>query len=170
MADKNRKMSRFVKGLVIYAVVFLSITAVGLGVLWKYIEAYEISRPRTAVASFVEELTEEQIRKCSESFLDRLDDNIQTPDQAFQVILESMTGEITYVKNGRESTSDHQVYMLRREGQVIGSLAIEQGSESTFGFTPWKVTEFSFDFTDLVGEGIEVTIPATLTVCFSFAS
>ena len=53
MADKNRKMSRFVKGLVIYAVVFLSITAVGLGVLWKYIEAYEISRPRTAVASFV---------------------------------------------------------------------------------------------------------------------
>ena len=164
MAEQKQKKSRFVRGMVIYAVVFLAVTAAGLGVLWKYMEAYELSRPRTAVASFVEGLTSEQIRQGSENFLQQLDGNIQTPDQAFQVIEGSIADEISYVKNGKDSTSEHQVYMLRQGSQVIGSLAIEQGSESSFGFTPWQVTEFSFDFAYLAGEGVTVTIPETYSL------
>lgn len=159
MADKKQKKSRFVMGMVIYAAVFLAVTAAGLGVLWKYMEAYELSRPRTAVADFVEQLTAEQIRLGCEDFLSQIDSNIQTPDQAFQAIQDSLTEEITYVKNGKDSTSDRQVYILRQGSQVIGTLAIRQESESAFGFTPWQVTEYSFDFAHLAGEGITVTIP-----------
>lgn len=161
---KTGRKKRFALGMLIYAVVFLLIAAAGLAVFWQFIEAYELSRPKTAVDAYIDSLTSQQIRSCSEEFLASLDGNIQTPDQAFEIMENALAEGITAAKNGRESSSEKMVYMLRSGEQTIGSVTIVPGDVESFGFTPWQVTEEVFDFAYLLHDGMTITVPAEFAV------
>ena len=54
---KKTAISRFAKGMLIYAAVFLLVAAAGLAVLWDFVEAYESSRPKTAIEAYMQNLT-----------------------------------------------------------------------------------------------------------------
>ena len=56
MARRKRK-GAFALGMVIYAVIFLAITAAGLYVFWDFIETYERSRIKNTIDQYVAELT-----------------------------------------------------------------------------------------------------------------
>lgn len=160
-----RKVRRpFLVGMAIYAMVFLLITAAGIALFWQYMDAYERSRPLTAVNDYLEELTLERIRGGSETLLDALDGNIQSRDQAFAVIEKSLEKEITAARNIRQSTQEKMVYMLRCGSNVIGSVTIVPGGEARFGFTPWRVLEDDFDFSWLMGDAVSVTVPEDFSV------
>lgn len=164
MAKKAGKTPRFVKGMIVYAVVFLLLTGVGLYFFWQFIDAYEQSRSKTAVDAFVSGLTEEQLRKGSEAFLGTLNGELQTEEEAFALIQQSMTGELTYAKLGRESSVSQQVYVLRQDGQEVGRLTICPGPEGDFGFTPWIADNWSFVFPHLIAEPVSVTVSQDYTV------
>lgn len=164
MTDAKRK--RFALGMAVYALIFLLLTAGGLWVFWQFLEAYELSRPRTAVNDYLEELTEDRIHTGAESLLASLDGNLQTEDQAFRVILDALSEPITAVKSGK-STSDRAVYVLRSGSQTIGSAAFVPGEADDFGFTPWVFAEETFDFSWLLGPEISVTVPAEFPVSFN---
>ena len=155
---------RFLLGMVIYAVIFLVIVGVGLGVFWNFIDAYEHSRPLNAVKAYVASLTSEDYCAGSSELLDRLDSHIQSREEACDVIRSSVTEPLTYAKKSGESTEDRQVYVLRSGKQVIGQFAITAGEPDRFGFRVWSVTEESFDFSHLLGQSICVTVPAEYIV------
>ena len=159
-----KKKSRFFLGMVIYALVFLMITAAGLFMFWKYMEAYELSRPLTAVNAYLDGLTKEHIRAGSESLLTSVDGNIQTADQAFAVIEENLVKQITAARNSKQSTAEKMVYALRSGSRIIGSVTIVPGGDEQFGFTPWKVQEDTFDFSWLLSEDISITVPSEFSV------
>ena len=161
---ETKRKSRFALGMLIYALVFLLLTAVGLGVFWQFMESYELSRPLTAVNAYLDGLTMEQIRTCVEPQLASLDGNIQNPDQAFAVIEEVIGEDITAAKSSKKSSAEKMVYMLRSGPRTIGSVAIIPGGEERFGFTPWQLAEESFDFSWLLSEPISITVPAEFTV------
>ena len=150
---------RFVIGMVIYAVVFLAIAGAGLGVFWKFIDAYEQSRPMNAVKAYVASVTEQDFCDGSEELLSQLDTHVQSKDEACRVICDSVTEPLNYAKKSGESTEDRQVYVLRSGKQVIGQFAIEAGEADKFGFREWSVTDTSFDFSHLLGESVSVTVP-----------
>ena len=158
---------RFALGMVIYAVVFLAITAVGLKVLWDFMDAYEQSRPMNTVKAYVASVTPEDMCAGSGDLLDQLDENLRSKEESAALIGESAAGTLSYAKKSAESSEDRQVYVLRSGRQVIGEFAITAGEPDKYGFRVWSVTEKSFDFSHLLGESVSVTVPADFRVSVS---
>lgn len=155
---------RFVKGMILYALVFSFIAGTGLFVFWRFIDAYEQSRPLNAVKAYIDQLTPEQMCEKSSALLSQLDHNIQSEAEGRDIILSSVSEDISYAKKGKESTLERQVYVLRNGEQVIGEFTIIQGEAGRFGFTNWCVSESSFDFSYLLSEPISVTVPSDFEV------
>lgn len=155
---------RFVLGMVIYALVFALIASAGLWLLWDFMEAYEASRPLNTIRSYVESVTPEDLCDGSEDLLKQLDSNLQTREEACQVIRQSVAQEFSYAKKSSESSEFRQVYVLRSGRQVIGSFTISAGEEDQYGLRVWELTEKSFDFSHLLGQSVSVTVPSDFTV------
>ena len=155
---------KFILGLILYALVFLALVGAGLSVFWKYIEAYELSRPKNTVTAFVDQLNPNQMCSGSDELYASVDQNLQTRDQFDQVIRDSLTGDISYAKKSSASTENRQVYVLRSGRTAIGTFAIEAGEEDKYGFRRWQVSDSTFDFSFLMGEGVQVTVPSQYIV------
>lgn len=155
---------RFIKGMILYAVIFLVLGGIGLTVFWNFIDAYEQSRPVNAVKNYMTSLTKEHMCESSEELLSQLDENIQSREEACQVIQNSVSDDLSYAKKAGESTSERQVYVIRDGSQIIGQITIAPGDEETFGFRVWSVIEESYDFSFLMGEPVSVTVPSDFPV------
>lgn len=161
---KKKRGHRLWKGMALYAVVFLILTAAGLAVLWNFIDAYEQSRPKNTVDAFLETLTPEKLSGSDGELLAGIDPKLQTEEQARQVIRDAVTGDLSYAKKSSESTEDRQVYVIRSGRQVIGEVAITAGEPDRYGFRVWQATDSSFDFSWLLSESVSVTVPESFTV------
>lgn len=165
MAKQKKKGShRFLVGMVVYALVFLALTAMGLKFFWDFIAAYEQSRPKNSVVAYVEALTPEQMYAHSQESLSRIDHHIQSEEECVRIVADSLTEEITYAKKAGECTDTRQVYVLRCGQQVIGEFAITPEETDKYGFAHWEVTEQHFDFSYLEGQAVSVTVPQEYTV------
>ena len=151
---------RFVRGMVIYAVVFLTVLAIGLAVFWSYMKAYENSRPHIAINSYLEALTEEYIVDLSQDLINQVDHNIQTEEQCRAFLLNAID-DISYAKKSKECTDTRQVFVLRTGETVIGEFSIVQQNAGEFGFAPWAFEHESFDLSVLnpAAHGYTVTVP-----------
>ena len=168
MSDVQKKkpaLSRFAKGMLIYALVFLAIAGIGLAIFWDFMAAYEASRAKTTVNAYMQQLTEEHICDLSQTVIDQVDRNIQTEEQSRRYIMDAI-GEITYAKKIKESTDTRQVYVLRAGNAVIGEFSIVSTDDGKYGFKPWKFEAESFDIStlNLFGAPCEVTVPSDHTV------
>ena len=167
MAKKQKKYGAFrlVIGMIIYAVVFLAITAVGLKFFWDYMEVYEASRPKTAINAYMQELTEEHICDLSQELIDQVDHNFQTEEECRAYILNAIDG-ISYAKKSKECTANRQVFVLRTGTTVIGEFSIVTTDEGKYGFTMWDLEQESFDIStlNLFGAPYEITVPSDHTV------
>ena len=163
--NKNRKISRFALGMVIYALVFLTIAAAGLAFLWDYIEAYENSRPKIAINAYMENLTEAHICDLSQNLIDQVDHNIQTEEQCRAYILDAID-DINYAKKSKECTDSRQVFVLRTGTTVIGEFSIVAHDEGKYGFKPWRFEQESFDVStlNLFGSEYQTIVPSDHTV------
>ena len=159
---KNKKfaMSSFAKGMLIYAVVFLLVVAIGLAFFWDFMIVYEETRPKTAVNTYMQNLSEEHICDSSQNLIGQIDKNIQSEEQTRTYIMDAID-DISCAKKSRESTLSRQVYVLRSGNSVIGQFSIVQGEKSKYGLTPWHFEEENFDITtlNLTGSGCELTVP-----------
>ena len=155
---------RFVKGMILYALIFLLLAGAGMMLLWNFMDAYEQSRPVNAVKNYMESLTVEIIRDGSRDFLSKLDTNLQSEEEAFKVISDRISDEFTYVKKGKESTSDRHVYLLRDGKQPVGEIAISPTEPGKFGFSVWSVVEQVYDFSYMVSEPVSLVVPTGFTV------
>lgn len=164
MAKQKKGFKRFFIGLLIYSIVFVALAAVGLSVFWDFIEAYEISRPKSTIAPYVQQLTKEQIAASDTALFSRIDHNIQSEEACKQYISDSLLKDITYAQNVAESNDSQIVYMLMCEGKVIGKVTMNAQEADMYGFTPWVVTGSSFDFSYLIGEKASITVPHDFTV------
>ena len=161
----TKKKNRFVQGMVIYALVFLLIAGAGLTVFWKYIDAYERSRPKNTMDQYLAELTvQDMVDHCGE-WKNAIDSNLQSWEESAAIIRQSVPGKVTYARKGDLCTETSQTYVLRCGAQVIGQVVIEAEEPDLFGFTVWSVTEESFDFTHLLGGEQSITVPSVYTVC-----
>lgn len=161
---KKKGFKRFFLCLLIFSVVFSGLAVWGLTEFWSFIDAYELSRPKNAIAPYVQQLTKEQIAQGDTALLDQIDHNIQSEDACKQYILSSLTEDITYAQNVSETTDTQMVYMLLHSGKPIGKVTLKMLEADPYGFTPWAVADTSFDFSYLVGSSATVTVPHDFTV------
>lgn len=143
----------------IYAVLFLILAAIGLSWFWGFIEAYEASRPKVAIDSYMNQVTKAYICDKSGDLIAQVDHNLQSEEDCRAYILDFLSGEITYAKKSSECTDTKQVYVLRTAGKVIGSFTMTTTGADEYGFTPWTVTEDSFDLSFLLGTSASIVAP-----------
>jgi len=167
MAKKHKagkKRSFFGLGMLIYAVVFLVGLYFGLKELWGFMEAYEASRPKNVLASYMDGITDEYVCDQSKSVIDMVDHNIQSEDACRAYIKDFLSGGISYAKKSSECTESKQVYVLRSAGKVIGQFTMEIEEQDAYGFDYWKITDESFDLSYLIGDKVSAVAPDYYTV------
>lgn len=161
---KSKKRSFFGWGMLIYAVVFLGLSAFGLKELWSFMEAYEASRPMNVLNAYMDSVTADYVCDQSQALIDQVDHNIQTEQQCRDYIKQSLSGGFSYARKSKECTDTRQVYVLRSGGKVVGQFAMEVKSEDSYGFNMWELTEQSYDLSYLLGSKISVSAPDNCSV------
>ena len=164
MAKKTKSRLIFTICLLLYAMLFLAATAVGLNHLWDYMASYELSRPHHAVDSYMQQLTADYICRKSDDLIAKADASVQSEEDCRKVITESLSGKFTCVKNLGESTDEKTVYLIRCGSRIIGGFTIAPGAQIAYGFTPWTVVSDSFDLSYLLTPGHTVTVPSNYPV------
>ena len=164
---KRRKRSsgaNFALGMLVYALFFLVIGAVGLRFLWSYMEEYEKSRPNNTMDEYIQSFDEEHIKRVAADFVATLDHRVQTEEESYSYITQALTdGKLSYAKKSAESSQDKTVYIISLNGNKLGRVVLTKLSDPVFGFSPWGVAEEEMDFSWLLSQK-EITVPDTWQV------
>ena len=161
---KKRRSWGFAIFMILYAVVVLAAAAWGLSQFWNYMEAYEGSRIKNTIDAYMEQVSPQYVCDRSGDLIGSIDHNLQSEEACRQVILDFLSGGITYARKSAECTDTRTVYVLRSGGQVIGEVELVPQGEPQHGFTPWSVSRDSFDLSFLVGETASITVDHSMQV------
>lgn len=159
-----KKPTRFVKFMILYAMIFLIVGAVGLSLFWNYIDAYENSRTKSTLDAYIKELTPAYVYDRSGELVAGIDHRLQSEEACKAVITEFLSGDITYARKSSECTDTHMVYMLRSGGKTIGKVELEPHGKKRYGFTSWAISQDSFDLSFLLGNTATITVDRTMQV------
>lgn len=163
MSEKRSKR-RFILGMVLYALIFIAIAAGGLYLLWQYMDAYEYSRPDSAMDRYMENLDEEHIKALSADFIStEIDPNLQSRQEAEAFILGYVGAGLEYAKVPTESVGGKEVYALMLGSEALGRVVLEQQGEGDFGFAQWQVTEEYLEFSAHLNSS-EITVPTDCVI------
>ncbi len=160
-------MNKFIRGLLIYALVFLLIAGAGLVWFWQFIADFENSRPDTALESYVANLSGEYVADRSLNLIAGIDHSVQTEEQCRQALIAALSDTFTCAKKSKESTQTRFVYAVRCGKQVIGTMVMEQCGEKIGNFQSWQVTKEEFDLSYLLSKPVSITVPENYPVYFA---
>lgn len=165
-AKKPQKRRRwgFAIFMVLYALVILGAAAWGLGKFWDYMDAYEGTRIQHTIDAYMEKVTPQYVCDRSGDLIDSIDHHLQSEEDCKKVILDYLSGGISYARKVSECTDTRTVYVLRSGGKVIGQVELVPTGASRYGFTPWAVREDNFDLSFLVGQPATITVDDTMQV------
>lgn len=162
MAKKGQKHKGmgFAVFMVIYAVLGLAGSFLGLKWFWGFMEGYEASRPHVAIDAYMQKLSRDRIVESCSGVLENVDMNIQSEEECLGYLYDCVRGDFSYARKASACTETSQTYVLRSGDLVVGSFTIEAGAEDQYGFRPWRFVEESFQLPNLMGtETISVTVP-----------
>lgn len=153
---KKRALSPgFLLFLLLYILALLGAVYYGLSWFTDYMAAYEQTRPDTAVRAYVEHFDRDYLRPRVEGFISGLDGRVQSPEESFDCIWDSI-GEVSYARH--YDPEGRYIYALKGDGETFGSVTFAPGEEKLMGFSTLEVAEESFDFSSLLSE-TELTVP-----------
>lgn len=156
---------RFFTGMLVYAAVFLSVTAVGL--LWfrDYISAYEQSRPDTAMEAYMEGVDADYL--CdggAAAVIAAVDPRIQSEEDCRACIRSALNGELRYVSGMSASADGAMVYTVLCGENAVCTVTLTQQSAGRYGFARWEVASETFDLSHIRTSTASVTVPQDFAV------
>ena len=162
---KKKRPSRLWLGMAIYALVFLVLAGIGLGIFWNFIDAYEKSRVQTTMDAYMAQLSTDKLADIGAKAL-QVDTDLQSLDQCKEYIKNNLSGGISYARKLSECNEQQTVYMLLSGRNTIGKVTLTTGEKDNFGFAPWSVAEESFDFSYLKKDftTVTLTVPHDYTI------
>lgn len=141
-SERKRRLSRFSRFLLIYAAVFLVIIAIGLTFFWKYIAAYEISRPENAMNDLTLLMSDNNGTENLEKYFEvsEFEDKDAVIDKIYSTHLQGQT--YTYRKMPGEYSDDSPVYILRSGTTDLFKVNLQQNGDNAagYGFQLWEVS------------------------------
>ena len=154
--------SRFGTGLIIYILIFLILTAVGLIFFYDWLDAYEKTRPVNAVKAYEESLHENGLTEAGLASLAGVDRKLQS-DKDILDYTKDLLSQATLIRSLEKSTADRQVYSVRAEGENIGMVAFRPTGEKKFNFNAFVPSEEEYDFSAWA-ETVSVNVPDNYTI------
>ncbi len=136
---KEKKKRKFGVFLLVYVLAFVVVIAGGLTLLWKYLEAYELSRPERVVENFLASVDdaywEDLVEVSSGVFATTQFEN--GSDIAMQCFEAVRGEEYTSRKRSGEYEDDRPVYTIRVGGADLARLTLKPNGNAGFGFHYW---------------------------------
>ena len=161
---RKKRASKFGRFLLIYSAVFLVLLAIGLTFFWKYIAAYEISRPEHVIDDFILSMENEDgtdtlraLFKVSE---------FEDKDAVFDKISGTyFKGQnCTYRKMPGEYTENSPVYIVRSGTADLFKVKLNPKGENAagFGFQLWEVS--SLELVEGSTRTITIEVPSDAAI------
>lgn len=140
--EKRKKLSGFSRFLLIYSAAFLVVVAVALVFFWKYIAAYEISRPEHEMDDVVLAMeTSEGSSDLAKVFaVSDFEDKDTVFSDIYSTYIEGQS--CTYRKMAGEYTDETPVYVLRAGSIDLFKLSLKPKGENAagYGFQLWELS------------------------------
>ena len=152
-----KKKSVFLKAISIYSLILIVVILIGLGVLWKYLGVFEVTRPINFANAFAgsqeisywQEGVQQAIKNSTSPFEKR---DAKPEDYGLNLT------EVSKISCKPDKIGDEEsVCKIYYDNHQIASLTLKPGDAYSFGFKGWKVDSIIF----MPGEGknIRATLP-----------
>ncbi|MDY4105836.1 MAG: hypothetical protein SOY37_09680 [Oscillospiraceae bacterium] len=164
-----KQKNRFWKGLLIYILVMLVIIFTGLFVFWKFIAAYEQSRPEGVMDAWVQEAMEADLSDAVDAWAQAHETPWQSAERIREGLTEALAAQTIHVR--KEPGEETETYQLRAGRTVIGTKTLDEvpgGGLFDFGFTFWEVGEGAYDFSPFAST-LTILAPETAEVSLNGA-
>lgn len=158
----EKKLSSFVKGLLIYTGVLLLLSVIGLFVFYGFISAYERSRPASCMDDYLSSMAEESLSPACLDALSGLDYRIKSEEDSLAAA-QSILAEAKYAKLSSQSSPERAAYAILSGEEQIGLVYLEQSGKTSFGFIPWQVAEEEYDFSAFI-HTLSLSLPENYSV------
>lgn len=157
MTDKKKKCSPFVRGLLIYALALAAAGLITLALLYGALDAYEASRPESAIKAYLWNIGENGPTEACLAALPELDETLKSREETISA-LQSLLADAAYKKAPDLSTQVRCAYRLSLDGQPLGVIYLEQSEKSSFGFSPWQVCLEEYALSPLLKK-VDISLP-----------
>ncbi len=156
---KPKKKKKFGLALLIYALALLLVIGAGMFLLWKYVDAYERSRPEHVVDAFMASVDEtywETLAESSSAMFPTTE--FENSNDIARQCFEAVRGQLyTYRKRAADSTDEAPAYTIRVGGNDFAKLTLRRFGSAGFGFDTWTPDTVEL-LPDFVPEARTVTI------------
>ncbi|MBR6557565.1 MAG: hypothetical protein IKT70_00980 [Clostridia bacterium] len=159
---KSRKISGFLRGLLIYAGILTVLLSLVLVLLWCFMASYERSLQERAIEPYVSESGYTLLYEASKGN----ETNEGKLSHLFSAKIEGK--ELSYNKKVGEYSAAAPVYSIYADGIPYFTLALEEGDSVGFGMKSWRVKSITADesyyytevhtLTVLAETGVTVTV------------
>ncbi len=134
---KEKRLSRFWRIVIIYALSLVLVFSVLLCVLAAFLRTYEMNLPEKTAEEFAESFKERELISLAEEMLGEISE-FETPALIIERS-EFLHGEIKYLRFAKEYTSEKPVYRIICGENDIGKLILKKAdTEASFGLTRWE--------------------------------
>lgn len=148
MRRKKSKWRGFFLFMVLYALLVVLATCVGMKYLWDFADKYEKARPSYKINDYVASLDEKHVKKISIPFVSSLDPSIQNEDTAYAEIWRQFVGGVRYRQLSSDDKGQSIEYQIFNGEHVLGTVTLVKNGEGLAEKT-WSVGEESYDFSFL---------------------
>lgn len=166
---KKKKGLPFGAGLAIYAFVFLLVIAGGLFFFWKYLEAFEVSRPDKVADAYMAGATESDWEALVTESPLFTNSDFESGSEIARTCFEAIRGANYSIRHRSGEYSDRvPVYTVRAGNTDLARLSLRQSGSAGFGFKLWAVdsVELLEDFVP-DARSVEIHVPTGCTVWFN---
>ena len=167
--EPPRKRSGFARALILYTVVLVVAAVAVMAVLWKYLEAYEFTRPENVMAQFEQMADEQYWETAVTSSFSVTPSEFETQSALVDELCLSLLrdGQMTYVKD-EAYTDEAPVYLVSVNGVELCRVYMspQAGGEAGFGLQYMAINkvELLADFIAPKARSITITAPVGATV------
>ena len=136
----RKRLSGFARGLLAYILIFALLAAGALAVLTCYLDAYERSRPATAVRAYLRDGAQGSLSYAWGYAIAQLDTRVQTEEEGLAFV-RGLLSTATYRELLSDTEGQSRFALYDEDGVCFARLTLSQCGEEHWGFTGWEVTE-----------------------------
>ena len=167
--EPPRRRSGFARALILYTVVLVVAAVAVMAVLWKYLEAYEFTRPENVMSQFEQMADEQYWETAVTSSFSVTPSEFETESALMDELCLSLLrdGKMTYVKD-EAYTDEAPVYLVSVNGVELCRVYMspQAGGEAGFGLQYMSINkvELLADFIAPKARSLTITAPVGATV------
>ena len=162
MIRPYREKSHFGTGLLIYILIFLILTVVGLIFFFDWLNAYEVTQPYNGVNAYEAALHAKGLTPEGLASLTALDREHQTEEEIARVTKEVLADAVLY-RSLSKGSANRQAYLVQADGNTVGKVYFSPEGEKKFNFRAWVPVDEDYDFSAYY-QNVSLSVPEGYTV------